>query len=232
MTESNRRPRRWPLGATLAMIANAGFAADATTGLEEVVVTARKQVENLQQVPIAVSVFSAESIESKGIDTIVGIADFSPNVTLDFTSPISGASSALVAFIRGIGQSDFAINFEPGVGIYVDGVYYARTIGSVIDLMDVERIEVLKGPQGTLFGRNTIGGAINVTTLSPTQDFGGKAELTIGEFNRRDVRGFVNLPLRYQVAMSVAYASRNRDGYVDASAVPGLLECRTVGSAL
>ena len=101
------------------------------------------------KVPIAVSVFSAESLESKGIDTVVGIADYSPNVTLDFTSPISGASSALVAFIRGIGQSDFAINFEPGVGIYVDGVYYARTIGSVIDLMDVERIEVLKGPQGT-----------------------------------------------------------------------------------
>ena len=111
--------------------------------LEQVIVTARKQVEDLQRVPIAVSVFSAESIESKGVDSIVGIADFSPNVTLDFTSPISGASSALVAFIRGIGQSDFAINFEPGVGVYVDGVYYARTIGSVVDLMDVERMEGL-----------------------------------------------------------------------------------------
>lgn len=185
------------------------------------VVTARRQTENLQSVPIAVSVFSAESIESKGVDSIVGIADFSPNVTLDFTSPISGASSALVAFIRGIGQSDFAINFEPGVGIYVDGVYYARTIGSVIDLMDVERIEVLKGPQGTLFGRNTIGGAINVTTLSPSADFAGKAELTIGSFNRRDVRAFVNLPLSDQMAMSVAYASRNRDGYVIRRPFPG-----------
>ena len=118
---------------------------DAGGELEEVIVTARRQVENLQRVPVAVSVFNAQSIESKGIDNIVGIADFSPNVTLDFTSPISGASSSLVAFIRGIGQSDFAINFEPGVGVYVDGVYYARTIGSTIDLMDVERIEVLKG---------------------------------------------------------------------------------------
>ena len=190
-------------------------------GLEEVIVTARKQTENLQRVPIAVSVFSAESIESKGVDSIVGIADFSPNVTLDFTSPISGASSALIAFIRGIGQSDFAINFEPGVGVYVDGVYYARTIGSVIDLMDVERIEVLKGPQGTLFGRNTIGGAINVTTRSPSKDFQGKAELTIGSYNRRDVRAFVNLPLSDQIAMSVAYASRNRDGYVERRPFPG-----------
>jgi iron complex outermembrane receptor protein len=221
MTESIRRLRRWPLATTLAMIANVGFAADATSGLEEVVVTARKQVENLQQVPIAVSVFSAESIRSKGIDSVVGVADYSPNVTLDFTSPISGASSALVAFIRGIGQSDFAINFEPGVGIYVDGVYYARTIGAVIDLMDVERIEVLKGPQGTLFGRNTIGGALNVTTRSPTQEFGGDAELTVGEFNRRDVRAYLNVPLSDQVAMSVAYASRNRDGYVERQPFPG-----------
>jgi iron complex outermembrane receptor protein len=207
--------------AALTTATSAAFAQGSGGGLEEVVVTARKQVENLQQVPIAVSVFNAQSIESKGIDSIVGIADFSPNVTLDFTSPISGASSALVAFIRGIGQSDFAINFEPGVGIYVDGVYYARTVGSVIDLMDVDRIEVLKGPQGTLFGRNTIGGAINVSTLSPSQDFEGKAELTIGSYSRRDVRAYVNLPLSDQMALSVAYASRNRDGYVERRPFPG-----------
>lgn len=190
-------------------------------GLEEVVVTARKQTENLQEVPLAVSVFDAKSLESKGVDNIVGIADYSPNVTLDFTSPISGASSALVAYIRGIGQSDFAINFEPGVGVYVDGVYYARTIGSVIDLMDVERIEVLKGPQGTLFGRNTIGGAINVTTRSPSQEFEANAELTLGSFNRSDARAFLNVPLSETVAMSVAYASRNRDGYVERRPFPG-----------
>ena len=211
--------RLWPLSAVLGMAT--ATAQEKAGGLEEVVVTARKQVENLQQVPIAVSVFSAQSIESKGIDSVVGVADYSPNVTLDFTSPISGASSALVAFIRGIGQSDFAINFEPGVGIYVDGVYYARTVGSVIDLMDVERIEVLKGPQGTLFGRNTIGGALNVTTRSPTQQFSGDAELTIGEFNRRDIRAFVNIPLGETVAMSIAYASRNRDGYVERKPYPG-----------
>lgn len=213
---------RWVLATCLVNLAVPALAQEqAVGGLEEVVVTARKQVENLQQVPIAVSVFNAQSIESKGIDSIVGIADYSPNVTLDFTSPISGASSALVAFIRGIGQSDFAINFEPGVGIYVDGVYYARTIGSTIDLMDVDRVEVLKGPQGTLFGRNTIGGAISVTTRTPSHEFGGRAELTVGEFSRRDVRALVNVPLSDQLAMSIAYASRNRDGYVHRQPFPG-----------
>lgn len=221
MSSAEKRVPRILATSCLLGLAAPVIAQNDSGGLEEVVVTARKQTENLQQVPIAVSVFNAASIESKGIDSIVGIADFSPNVTLDFTSPISGASSALVAFIRGIGQSDFAINFEPGVGIYVDGVYYARTIGSTIDLMDVERVEVLKGPQGTLFGRNTIGGAINVTTKAPGDEFGGKAEITIGEFSRRDVRGLVNLPLTDQLAMSVAYASRNRDGYVHRQPFPG-----------
>jgi len=190
-------------------------------GLEEVTVTARKTSENLQVVPIAVSAFSVESLESKGLSNLAQIADFAPNVTLDFTSPISGASSALVAFIRGIGQSDFAINFEPGVGVYVDGVYYARTIGSVIDLLDLERIEVLKGPQGTLFGRNTIGGAINVVTRPPADHFQGKAEMTVGSYNRRDVRGGVDLPLSDSVRTSFAFSSKNRDGYVDRIPFPG-----------
>lgn len=190
-------------------------------GLEEVTVTARKTTENLQVVPIAVSAFSAESLESKGLSNLAQIGDYTPNVTLDFTAPISGASSALVAFIRGIGQSDFAINFEPGVGVYVDGVYYARTLGSVIDLLDLERIEVLKGPQGTLFGRNTIGGAINVVTRPPSERFGGKAEMTVGSYDRRDVRASVDLPLSDSVRTSFAFSSKNRDGYVHRIPYPG-----------
>jgi len=196
-------------------------AEETASSLEEVVVTARKTAENLQQVPVSVSAFTADSLEARGLNDIAGVAAFAPNVTLNFTAPISGASSALVAYIRGIGQPDFAINFEPGVGIYVDGVYYARTIGSVVDLMDVERIEILKGPQGTLFGRNTIGGAISITTKSPGSELGGKADLTVGSFNRRDLRGLFNLPLSEDLALSVAFASRNRDGYVHRVAYPG-----------
>jgi iron complex outermembrane receptor protein len=204
------------LAAAAAMLLGAtpASAEEAVGGLEEVVVTARRTAENNQTVPVAVSAFTAESLASKGVDDIAGVARYAPNVTLNFTAPISGASSALVAYIRGIGQPDFAINFEPGVGIYVDGVYYARTIGSVVDLMDVERVEVLKGPQGTLFGRNTIGGAISVTTRAPGKEYGGKADLTVGSFNRRDLRGVVDLPLAPDLGVSIAFASRNRDGYV------------------
>lgn len=149
-------------------------------GLEDIVVTARKTSENLQTVPISISAVSAESLERRGIDNVAQIADFAPNVTLDGSAPISGSSSALVAYIRGIGQSDFAFNFEPGVGLYVDGVYMARNMGGVMDLLDLERIEVLKGPQGTLFGRNTIGGAISLVTRKPRGELGGKLEAVGG----------------------------------------------------
>ncbi len=189
--------------------------------LEEVIVTAQKREQNLQQTPISVSAFTAESLNSKGLNNLAQIGDFAPNVTLDFTSPISGASSTLVAYIRGIGQSDFAMNFEPGVGVYVDGVYYARTVGSVIDMLDIDHIEILKGPQGTLFGRNTIGGAINVVTGRPTDKFAAGGEFTFGRYNRQDFRGKVNIPLLDNVVASISVSSKNRDGYVHRIAFPG-----------
>ncbi len=192
--------------------------------LEEVVVSAQKTSESLQEVPISVSAFSSETLDNMGLSNITQIADFSPNTTLDFTAAISGSSSALVAFIRGIGQSDFASNFEPGVGIYVDDVYYARTVGSVLDLLDVERIEILKGPQGTLFGRNTIGGAISVVTKKPHNEFEARAEVILGEYNRLDVRGTVNIPITGNLFGSIAYSSKNRDGYVQRLPFPGVIE--------
>lgn len=191
--------------------------------LEEVVVTAQKISQNLQEVPIAVSSFSAESLNKLGISNVSQIADFAPNVTLDFTAPISGSSSALVSFIRGIGQSDFAMNFEPGVGLYVDGVYMARNMGGVIDLLDLERIEILKGPQGTLFGRNTPGGAINVVTKKPSHELSGNIELTLGEDNRQDIRGVINIPLADHLFSSIAISSKNRDGYVKRIPYPDTL---------
>src|SRR3546814_2510523 len=103
--------------------------------------------------------------------------------------------SMLSGFIRGSGQDDFALNFDPGVGTYVDGVYLARTAGSKVDLLDVERIEILKGPQGTLFGRNTIGGAISVVTRKPTDDFSVMGQVSGGRFNRIDVGGVINIPI-------------------------------------
>lgn len=208
-----------------AMIGSAAFAQGAgqPASLEEVVVTARKTSENLQEVPISISAVSAARLEESGVTNVTQIADFAPNVTLDGSAPISGSSSALVAYIRGIGQSDYAMNFEPGVGLYVDGVYIARNVGGVMDLLDLDRVEILKGPQGTLFGRNTIGGAISLVTREPSSEFGGKVEVTGGRYSRLDVRAMINVPLSETLFTSLAVASKQRDGFVKRIPYPGPL---------
>ena len=186
-----------------------------SAGLEEVIITSRKSVENQQEVPISVSAFSAKSLASKGISSIDQLAAYIPNVEIDVHAPFSGSSAVLSPFIRGIGQSDFAINFDPGVGLYIDGVYYARSLGSIVDLLDIERVEVLKGPQGTLFGRNTIGGAINVVTKNPIGRFSAFGEITTGSYNRKDSKMTVQFPIvEDKLAASFSFSSKNRDGYV------------------
>src|SRR5215475_2181014 len=132
--------------------------------LQEVVVTAERREEKLQDVPIAVTAFTNEALVSRNMTNINSIANLTPSVNLDAASPFSGDRSVLSASIRGIGQDDFAFNLNPGVGVYLDGVFLARTIGANVNLLDVDRVEILKGPQGTLFGANTIGGAISVVT--------------------------------------------------------------------
>ncbi len=135
--------------------------------LQEVVVTAERRENNIQQVPIAVSAFSADQLQSRDLTDIHALGDLTPGVNLDAGAPFSGDRSVLSASIRGIGQDDFAFNLNPGVGVYLDGVYLARTIGANQNLLDVDRVEILKGPQGTLFGANTIGGAISIVTHTP-----------------------------------------------------------------
>lgn len=182
--------------------------------IEEIIVTAQKREQNLQKVPIAITAMTAETIEARAISNVSQIGDYTPNVFMDYTSPFSGSTNVLSPTIRGIGQNDFAFNLEPGVGIYVDGVYYARTLGAVVDLLDLDRIEVLKGPQGTLFGRNTIGGTISVITRRPAEEFAYKAEVTTGRFNRLDVRGSVDMPLvEGKVYSQVSFSVKTRDGY-------------------
>ena len=142
---------------------DAPVARSSVTGLEEVTVTARRREESLQDVPIAVSAFSAERIQAIGAQDITWLQQSTPNLTLQVAR---GTNSTLIAFIRGIGQQDPLWGFEPGVGLYVDDVYVARPQGAVLDIYDIERLEVLRGPQGTLYGRNTIGGAIKYVTKS------------------------------------------------------------------
>lgn len=180
--------------------------------LEEVVVTARKQSENLQSVPIAVSAFTENALLNRGVTNNAEIANFTPNVVFDTSSTFAGADT-FQAFIRGVGQGDFALNTDPGVGLYVDSVYYARAPGAVIELLDIDRVEVLKGPQGTLFGRNSIGGAVSIVSRKPGEEFGFAGEITVGDHDRRGASAVVNVPLSDVLFSSIAFHATNRDGY-------------------
>jgi iron complex outermembrane receptor protein len=182
--------------------------------LDEVTVTARKRSENLQDTPISISAHSGEAIAARGITRIDEITRFTPNLVFQNNPGFNGSNSVGAVFIRGVGQKDFVPTTEPGVGIYVDGVYMARSIGALLDLVDVERIEVLRGPQGTLFGRNTIGGAISVITRKPDAGFSVGASATYGDGDRIDFIGKVNVPVTDRLFMKLSGARMTRDGYV------------------
>jgi iron complex outermembrane recepter protein len=187
--------------------------AQASGTIEQVVVTAEKRAENVQDVPIAITAFTGATLLDKNITDLHGLSNLTPNVNFDAGSPFSGDTSVLSASIRGIGQDDFAFNLDPGVGVYVDGVYLARTIGANVDLLDVSRIEVLKGPQGTLFGRNTIGGAINIVTRDPGDTMMFEGEVTTGSFNRRDINATADIPLAPNFLTTLTLSSVEQDGY-------------------
>lgn len=196
------------------VVATAQEAEVEVNGLQDIIVTAQKRSESAQDVPLAISAVSADSLSAKGISDISQIGNQAPNVTLKNTAAFAGSSSILVSYIRGIGQNDFAFNLEPGVGVYIDGVYLARNIGANIDLLDLDRVEVLKGPQGTLFGRNTIGGALNIVTRDPGDDFVVKGEVTTGRYNRIDVRGSIDIPIKPDLLVAnLAFSTKHRDGW-------------------
>ncbi|MGI9296128.1 MAG: TonB-dependent receptor [Pseudomonadales bacterium] len=182
--------------------------------LEETVVTARKREESLQDAPLAVSAYTGDSLEYRGASNIGDIAEFTPNLTFQNNPSFGGSSNAAAVYIRGVGQKEFLPTTEPGVGIYVDGVYVARSVGAILDLIDVERVEVLRGPQGTLFGRNTIGGAVSLTSKKPADLFGVKTEVKLGTDSRQDFKGSVNVPLTDNLRSSLSFASFNQDGYL------------------
>ncbi len=186
--------------------------AEAMSG--DILVTARKREERAQDIPIAISAFSGESIAARGIEKVDGIATITPNMTFQNNPSFGGAGSSAAIYIRGIGQKEFLPTTEPGVGVYVDGVYVARSVGALLDLVDVERVEILRGPQGTLFGRNTIGGALSITTRKPDDHLGMTGQITAGRYNRIDAKISANLPLADTVFAKISAASFNRDGYV------------------
>jgi iron complex outermembrane receptor protein len=193
----------------------AAQAADVAASAEDIIVTARRQTERLQDVPIAVTAFGGAALAARSVDTLDQIARYTPNIRFDTAAQLSGGNYNATVFIRGVGSNDFAIFSDPGVGFYVDDVYYARSIGNVLDAVDLDSVQVLRGPQGTLFGKNTIGGAVLITTGKPELGrTSGRIEATYGRFDRIDVKGAINLPIGDTAALRISAATLNRDGYV------------------
>ncbi len=187
--------------------------------VEEIVVTARMRTEDLQSAPIAISAYGGEALEYRGVDRLDDVAKFVPSLTLENNPSFGGASNSAAIYLRGIGQKEFLPTTEPGVGLYVDGVYVARSVGAILDIVDIERLEVLRGPQGTLFGRNTIGGAISITTVKPEPggEFEGHVSITGGTDDLRRIKGAVHIPLNDTLAARITAASFKQDGYVKRS---------------
>jgi iron complex outermembrane receptor protein len=175
-----------------------------------ITVTARRRAENLQDVPIAVTAFSGEALERQGATDITDLNDTTPNVTLETSR---GTNTTLTAFIRGVGQQDPVAGFEAGVGLYLDDVYLNRPQAAVLDIYDVERIEVLRGPQGTLYGRNTIGGAIKYVTrrLDPAASVNIRAN--VGTDQQADLIVSASTPISDQIRIGASAARLSRDGF-------------------
>jgi iron complex outermembrane receptor protein len=204
------------LVATAALIAGTlpVSAQEEGGALEEIIVTAEFREADVQDTPLAITAVNSDLLEARSQTNLAQITAQAPNVSLRPAG--SSFGNSLVAYIRGIGQTDFNPSVEPGVGIYVDDVYYSTITGNVLDLLDLERVEVMRGPQGTLSGRNAIGGAIKLYTRKPDADGGGFASLTYGEYDRTDIKGAAGFTLIPDTLfIRVAGSSRTSDGFVD-----------------
>ena len=202
--------------ATAGCIASPAWAQDeegTETRSNEIVVTAQFREQNLQKTPIAITAINSEMLEARSQTSIVDVGAQAPSVSLHEGN--GNVGPGLQAYIRGIGQYDFTPAYEPGVGTYVDDVYYSTLLGSMFDLVDVDRIEILRGPQGTLAGKNSIGGAIKVYSKKPTGSGEGYLQATYGSFNRLEVNGAVDFPvIADKLFMRISGGAKDEDGYV------------------
>ena len=185
------------------------------TGIEEIIVTARKKEEPLQETPVTITALTDAKIQKLYATDLKDLGMSVPNLVINQAASGSFSNSAAV-FMRGIGNSDIDSTIDPPIGIFIDGVYVPRSSNSNLDLFDVEQVEVLRGPQGTLFGRNTTAGAIVVRSKRPTGEFGAKARLTMGEYGRRDLRVAVETPLSDTVNAKISVLQQKSDGFYKA----------------
>ncbi|HEY8518547.1 MAG TPA: TonB-dependent receptor [Gammaproteobacteria bacterium] len=195
------------IATVVASVTSVGLPATASAQLEEIVVTAQRRETNLQQTPISIQAFTSEDLEMANLDTGSDLSAMVPNLV---ANPQGGGVGAPQFYIRGL----------PGVGIYIDGVWQSSWGFLESNFAEVERVEVLRGPQGTLFGRNTNGGAINITTRRPADEFGVRMSLDVGEFNRRYATATVDLPLSDTLKTKWMVSSRKHDGFIRSVTVP------------
>ena len=220
MTIPRKIKAPWLRGSALAALALAGTSTaamaqqDAAPDLADIIVTAQFRQQNLQDTPIAITAVNAAMLEARNQTDLSQVAGQAPNVTLH---PLGGSfGPAMGASIRGIGQFDFNPALEPGVGIYIDDIYYASLTGAQFDLLDLDRIEILRGPQGTLAGKNSIGGSIRLISKKPTGDGGGFISATYGSRNRVDLRASTDFTLiKDRLFARLSGVARYQDGYVD-----------------
>ncbi|MCP5395270.1 MAG: TonB-dependent receptor [Sphingomonadaceae bacterium] len=211
------------LCGSLALVSSPVMAQEANSvrGDGVIIVTAQKREENIQEVPIAITAVGAEYLESRGVASIDDLGSVAPNVKFE-RAPSSKTISQIA--IRGSVTINPAITWEPAVGLYLDGVYIAKAQGSIFDIADLERVEILRGPQGTLYGRNALAGAVNLVTAKPSGEAGGRAEITYGSFNQWKFKGVLDLPQMGPISAKVSGQYERRDGLVKIvpNAVPGV----------
>ena len=201
------------LSGGVALAASPPAGDPASNELESVVVTARYRSENLQQTPIAITALNGDQLAARGFNNVIDVSKVAPNVTLQQAGASGG--KAAVAYIRGVGQSDFTLSFEPGVGFYLDDVYFGTIFGAMFDLADVDHVEVLRGPQGTLFGKNNEGGAVRVSTTQPKGNGSGYLEAGYGNYNHAMIKGAYDISLiPEKLALRLSGGYSRIDGYV------------------
>ena len=211
------RPIRW-FTASFVLLFLGSVAMPAYAQIEEIVVTATKRAENVQEVPIAVTAFGAEQLDRSGFDSVRDLQRMSTSFNMNTSDTESQGATMR---IRGIGTTGNNIGLESAVGVFLDGVYLSRPGIALGDLMDLERVEVLRGPQGTLFGRNTTAGAINIITRAPRLDGSeGFANIEGGNFDARRVQAGVSFPIiQDKLGFRISGSYRQRDGYVESPPV-------------
>ncbi|MCR9104449.1 MAG: TonB-dependent receptor [Gammaproteobacteria bacterium] len=186
------------------------IAQQAALALEEVIVTARKREETIQTVPVAVTALTQE-LQRSSVRNLQDIQQFVPNLLIDKVTALQGGAAIA---IRGVSYQEIDKSLDPGIGVLIDGVYLGTNSGQILENFDIERMEVLRGPQGTLFGKNTIGGAINIIRTKPTREWGARVQGTWGDFGRQDIRGVFNAPLNEDGGLKVFASKLQSDGHI------------------